>query len=301
MAIRRVSVIPQRQRVEIADLLQAFPNRRIVACDFLVEGMLQGEEVPGGYELEGVLNVDHHAPVRCMERHFSSVHLAMAQVHSHGPAEAKAAVVINHVDADSVLSSLIMAGLLQPHPFWGEAGLAADHTGQEHPVADLLQALQSRRDLHLSTRSLGHLLRGLPLEPAALGDLAKRRSDRERAEALVREGQVHWSGKVAYARIQTKLDAGLLPPLLPEAWVILTFSPMKDREGHLEVKVRQGLAAPEGLSLQRLGIETFDPAYGGRWNAGSNIRGGGTPLSPETYAERVADLLSDWNPADMDE
>ena len=53
------------------------------------------------------------------------------------------------------------------------------------------------------------------------------------------------------------------------------------------MKVRLGAGAPQGMTLQGLGIETFDPAYGGRWNAGSNKRGGGTTLQPAQYAERL--------------
>jgi hypothetical protein len=57
------------------------------------------------------------------------------------------------------------------------------------------------------------------------------------------------------------------------------------------MKLRLGLAAPPGLTLQRLGVQAFDPRYGGRWNAGSNKRGGGTDIPPERYAQLVADRL----------
>ena len=51
------------------------------------------------------------------------------------------------------------------------------------------------------------------------------------------------------------------------------------------------MGAPPWLSLQQLGIHEFDPAYGGRWNAGSNNRSGGTPMSSEEYRHRLADAL----------
>ena len=40
-------------------------------------------------------------------------------------------------------------------------------------------------------------------------------------------------------------------------------SPCRKRPDRWLVKTRLGLAAPEGLSLEDLGIEDFDPSYGG--------------------------------------
>ena len=57
------------------------------------------------------------------------------------------------------------------------------------------------------------------------------------------------------------------------------------------MKLRLGPAAPPGMTLQRLGIQEFDGAYGGRWNAGSNKRGDGTDMSPEAYARVVTERL----------
>ena len=60
-----------------------------------------------------------------------------------------------------------------------------------------------------------------------------------------------------------------------------------DKEpGSTAIKCRLGAGA-QRVSLQHLGINVFDPNYGGRWNAGSNSRGGGTPLST---AQWVAEL-----------
>jgi hypothetical protein len=77
--------------------------------------------------------------------------------------------------------------------------------------------------------------------------------------------------------------------LLPKAVVILTA--FRNQESRWVMKLRLGLGAPPGTTLQRLGIKEFDPAYGGRWNAGSNKRGGGTDISPEVYARAVAERL----------
>jgi hypothetical protein len=47
----------------------------------------------------------------------------------------------------------------------------------------------------------------------------------------------------------------------------------------------------QGSSLHDLGIAEFDPSYGGRWNAGSNERRGGTTLSPDEYREDLVRVL----------
>ena len=57
------------------------------------------------------------------------------------------------------------------------------------------------------------------------------------------------------------------------------------------MKIRLGMAAAAGCSLQRLGIVSFAPAFGGRWNAGSNKRGDGTDIAPADYAANIADEL----------
>jgi len=57
------------------------------------------------------------------------------------------------------------------------------------------------------------------------------------------------------------------------------------------MKIRLGQAAPAGLMLDKRKIQVFDPNYGGRWNAGSNGRGGGTSLDPRTYVLKLFDAL----------
>ena len=68
-------------------------------------------------------------------------------------------------------------------------------------------------------------------------------------------------------------------------------SPYRKRPDRWQVKTRLGLAAPEGLSLQDLGIQDFDRAYGGRWNAGSNNRDCGTTIAPEEYRRYMVEAL----------
>jgi hypothetical protein len=58
-----------------------------------------------------------------------------------------------------------------------------------------------------------------------------------------------------------------------------------------KTNIRLGPAASPGMSLDYLNIPAFDKAYGGRWNAGSNNRNGGTELSPEEYARNLSSAL----------
>ncbi len=56
-------------------------------------------------------------------------------------------------------------------------------------------------------------------------------------------------------------------------------------------KIRLGPAAIAGSSLHQLGIREFDPAFGGRWNAGSNTPNLGTSIHPEAYKAELLKRL----------
>lgn len=55
----------------------------------------------------------------------------MAYVKEEGIASPADCVVINHTDCDSVLSSAIIRGILPPEKRFGDAAIAADHTGEK--------------------------------------------------------------------------------------------------------------------------------------------------------------------------
>jgi hypothetical protein len=57
------------------------------------------------------------------------------------------------------------------------------------------------------------------------------------------------------------------------------------------VKLRLGGRRVPGLTLHTLRVDDWDPRFGGRWNAGSNGRGGGTSLRPRDYAERLRERV----------
>ncbi len=128
------------------------------------------------------------------------------------------------------------------------------------------------------------------MEAQASALLGQRLRRRERAARLVAEGAFTRVGGVAMAVLSEETDGELFPGLLPDARVVMLALP-GTAPGTWRVKLRLGAAAPDGLSLAALGIEQFDPRYGGRWNAGSDRRGGGTTIAPGVYAGQVAERL----------
>jgi hypothetical protein len=278
-----IHLVPSASRVLADDVLRVFPDE-ICVCDFYIEGVETGREVSGGYRLGRILSIDHHAPVTRFARAVSSANLALAHVAGHGRFDGP--VVINHTDCDSILSAGIMSGLLDPLEEFGLAAIAADHTGAEHPIADLLQALDAHRDPHLSYASLAQLRAGHVLHPVAARALDRRRRMRERAGRLVDDGAVMLDRGVAFARLDEAIGGELIVPLLPDAALLVLASRMRE-SSRWEIKVRRGQAAPPHLTLSALGLEKSDPGYGGRWNAGSNRRAGGTDIAPEVYVEDV--------------
>lgn len=289
-APRPVHLLPLANRVSPAEVLAVHPRAPLFACDFYVDGAETGEEVPGGYRLGRVTNVDHHAPVPRMARRVTSTELALRQAAAE-PTPADAVVVIHHTDCDSVLSSAVVGGHLAPDPAWAAAALAADHTGEENAVADLLQALEDARDWRFSLAALAALRAGAPLPERAREPLERRLRRRAAAEHAVASGAMQRDGPLAWARLAEETDGAFFPALLPDAAAVLLASPLPADPTRWLVKVRLGLAAPEGATLDGLGITQIDPAFGGRWNAGSNRRAGGTALEPEVYARMLAGRL----------
>ena len=292
MTATRPILIPLSNRVLPEHLLPLNPHGPVIACDFHVESIhLLGEEVESGYRLGRLLNIDHHAPVPRMRRRITSTHLAIGHVERQGPAPGDTAVVVNHTDCDSVLSSAIVLGLLAPDPAYAGAAVAADHTGEANPIADLLQSLEPLRDFTVSLRSLMLVQAGAPVEAEVTARLGERLGRRERAAELVREGAFRRIGRLELAVLREDTDGELFPALLPDACLIMLAIPCTPPAEGWKVKLRLGQAAPDGLTLPMLGIGEIDPRYGGRWNAGSNRRGGGTTIQPERYGEVVAGRL----------
>lgn len=289
--MKNIVLLEERHHYTENDLTVLFPGKTVVACDFAINDIEKHESVPGGYRSSSVMNIDHHAPTERMANRISSTNLAIAHVKVCGVVPADWPVVINHTDTDSILSASIVSGILQPDKVFGDAAIAADHTGEINPVADLLEQLMVFRDIDLSVRNLRLLLAEKPLEEIAQKRLEKRVADRLKAKQLVQAGSFKHTGQVTYVVLENKMDASLFPSLLPDATVILLFYRHKDNKNKWEVKFRIGNNVEKGFSLHKLGINAVDSVYGGRWNAGSNKRGGGTGLDPDRYVVDIAKLV----------
>lgn len=287
---RPINLYEEKRAITVAELKDFFAGKKVFACDFYVADIEKNsQEIGGGFEMDGLANIDHHAPLEKMTRRVTSTDMAIEYVKKYGPVNdaENAAVVVNHTDCDSVLSSAIMRGIIPPEERFSAAAMAADHTGEAEGVAELLQAFKDERDLEFSIRNLDLFLQHKSLEPKAEVLLEKRTADRERAVQIIESGSVNKIGHVAYIETSEKIEAGLFTPLIPDAVVFVISTPMKSKPGFFETKVRLGASAPEGFTLRDLNMSEIDPNYGGRWNAGNNKRGGGTEITPKEYAEKI--------------
>ncbi len=289
---KTIILLTLASKVTLAEVLAATTAKTVLVCDFYVEGAERWTAVPWGWEIvvdgRKVINIDHHAPAARFERWISSGNLAMLYVAENGIAGEGVEVVINHTDCDSVISSGIVAGLIDPEEQFGEAVIAADHSGEENPIADLLQALDGRRDLELSHRNLALLLSGEPLEVEVAKALENRRAERSDLAAKVAAGAFQWVGAVAYGEFTGRVAGEFLPALLPGAAVILAASPMRD--GRVETKFRLGKAARAGATLHQLAAGTN---IQGRWNAGGDGRTlKGDPTLVSQPLAKVAKLIA---------
>jgi hypothetical protein len=288
-----VTLIPLRSSESMQTLITQFPGEPLCVCDFPIEGAEKWHRVAGGFQDPSgvILNIDHHAPHPDMFRFISSGNLAAHRVREHGIFNGR--IVNNHTDCDSVVTRLLIGGEIPPLSFFEDAVLAADHTGEAHPVADLLQALDIKRDLRFSTYNLGLLLTGQTLEPKAQKLLSRRHTAREATQHYVQSGKCEVMGGLGICHFDGELRNEFLPGLMPTIAVFLSVEPLTSQDMRQVMRLRLGKGAPEGMTLFDLGIDEFDPAYGGRWNAGSNSRGGGSVLPTKKYAERIAGRLNE--------
>lgn len=278
-----IRLIDEKQFISLKELEKY--QRKILVCDAYVEGIEKATPEKGGFRKGNIFVLDHHIPIEQFERNISSTNLAIDYVKKNGAISEDTMIIINHTDCDSILSSLIMRKVLLPGKRFGEAAIEADHTGKKNKIADLLQALQYERNIEFSLKNLQLLLDKKPLELKAQELLQKRYRQRKEIKKIVDKKEFKKSGEVFYIEINKRIDPNFLIPLFPEAKIILSFSPHQKNSNCLEVRMRRGMAASKKLKLNKIGINEFDPKWGGRWNAGSNKRGGGTKLSANKYAK----------------
>lgn len=270
-------LVTKKSRNTPGELRALFPDSEICVCDFYVEGSEDGRAVgtdPPAFEFEDLLFIDHHAPIPLMQRQITSTLVACEYVKERSALRSEYAIVINHTDTDSLLSALIMNGTLEPINLYVEASIAADHTGDENIISDIVQALDDDRDLEQSIETL-------------LKVVNKRLRVREELQTHVERGQFRWVDGIAYIILDKRIDAGLVPPFLPNARVIVVASRMpEDAQKKWRIRVRLGKKA-KGIYLNELKL----PDFGGRWNAGSTTRHGGTDIEPEDYVDIILNRL----------
>ena len=115
------------------------------------------------------------------------------------------------------------------------------------------------------------------------------------AAELVGAGVFERLGRVAVATlaIDQRVPGEFLAPLLGgEVWAIVSGTPMRDGSGLWENKIRLGSGAPDGVNLFSMGVLQVEPMFGGRWNAGSTKRAGGSSAAPREVALRLSELLA---------
>ena len=300
-----IKVIDRKSRHSVDNLDELNVAGQLLPTDFYIVGAESWTAVPGGiaHPDRPIVNVDHHADLPSMRRRVSSTNLALERLGAGlMPDPASDAVVVNHMDCDSVLASGVLSGLLAPDPDYGVAAIAADHTGADNPVADLLQGLDahwsrngrpavSSQELEYFFDCLDRFERGAPLDQFAQDALSKRQESRTHAERLVANGCFVTEEGVCFGVLDEPLEGELLLPVLSDALLVATANRHRQHPERWQIKLRLGLAAAEGHSLKALRVEEFDPAYGGRWNAGSNNRGHGTDLPPEHYQRCLVDAV----------
>jgi hypothetical protein len=291
----RIVLLPLSNCVTIPLLFQATAANPAVVVDCYIKNAETWTPTDWGWqtrvEQRTVFNIDHHAQDQRFFRQISSGHLAIKYLQAHGVLPDGVPALINHTDCDSILSAAILTGLLPPEAKFGNAVLAADHTGEPNSIADLLQALDPMRDVEFSLRNLNLLLQEAALEEAAIKLVEKRARERAFASWLVGAGRFRLIGSVAVAKLSAEesIASEFLPGLLPAARIIIAASPMPN--GKWETKVRLGSAAKMDETLFSVPISRFEPAFGGRWNAGSTKRSGGSEVDPFVFAEQLAEEL----------
>jgi hypothetical protein len=302
-----IRLFPETHSPTVEELQRQFPDaRRIFAADFYLRGIEKaGKLLPcgAGYELSGgVFNIDHHAPGELWERHVSTGVLACQWVRKEGVIAAKNGdiVVINHTDCDSVLSALILTGVLPVHERFEQAVLDADHRGTPNEIADMLQACKSLRNLPLMAEALSCYLQGEALPEVVRNQVEQLHESRLVVKQLVDRGKYQERNGVVLIKCDRYFESDLFLNHFPDARVLVVECPSEKSPSVMITRLRLGACIESGLSLHRLGLTDIDPHFGGRFNAGSNKRGleaaivmGQAPrvVSSQQYFENLANKL----------
>lgn len=288
-----IVMYPKKNIIMQEELLKTYGNEydTIFACDFPVRDIWKEDEIQGGYRNGKIINIDHHSPTERMEKKVTSTELAMDYIRQYGTVSEKAVLLINHADCDSVLAGAVLRGIIPCEKRYIDAAVAADHTGEENDIADLLQSFDFRnnRDTEFCLRNLKLFLNSETMEKEAEDMLRERKADREEVKQLVKDTKGIEKEKVPLLITRKRIDTAFLPALLPEAEVIVTAYPLSENPSKWGVKLRLGSKAPESFSLSSLPLPE---EFGGRWNAYSNTRGGGSSTEPEALRSMLEESLN---------
>jgi hypothetical protein len=257
-----------------SELKETFPDKKVCICDFYIEDSENGDiDENGVTKYCDLFIVDHHAPVSYMRKHISSAVIASKYVSANSPLGDDYVIVVNHTDTDSLLSALLMSGKIKPNIDYEKAAIAADHTGAENIISDLLQSLEVDRKLKNSIEVLLKILKERLWIRSELKELFNDFTE---------------NNGIASITMDKKIDAGLLPGLFPDVKAIMVASPMPDgSKGKWRIRVRLGNSS-ENIELNKLNL----PDTGGRWNAISTSRNGGTNTEPEDYLKMLSDKFN---------
>jgi hypothetical protein len=168
-----------------------------------------------------IVNIDHHANLPELQKIVSSHHFATAfpRLRRQLP---EVPLVITHTDPDSILSVLMLSGRVPDKLLadYLEAVIAADHTGAQTDLGDLISAIQADHNLKLSMEvveeyfsfKMQHLQDG----SYSFESFLKRLSDKQlktgegEEQKLVSQAVLEYRQKRAEARSYFSLSPGIL-------------------------------------------------------------------------------------------
>ena len=278
----------------------------LYVCDLCIEG-IEPFEKEGYFEKGRIINIDHHNESKNYKRYISSANLALEYIRNHPNFLDGTKALTHHTDCDSVLSTALMSGILEPDDKFGVAAIAADHTGVANEIADLLQSIRdgqdgdtgekstpetNKRKYLYSLEQLQNLLNGRKLDSKAQELYEKRLQERELLKNMINSGKFQFAGKnneIVYLQSEKeKFDATLIIGLFPQAKIIFTSKQSSD--GKTIINVRLGLAVSEGSDVREIMTAIKEP-FGGRWDAVANRRKGGSDSSAKEIADKMAICL----------
>lgn len=297
-----IELLPESNDHTVESLKLRAHDSQIIVCDFAIHEIAKFRQdiiskIIGGYLCDGIIIIDHHAPTSEMAIAITSTNLACDFVQSDRYKTIESSTIfLNHTDTDSLLSSSIIRGLLKPEERYKVAALAADHTGEENDIADLLEALKIKRDIGFSLRNLELLIRKQELDPEAKELLKQRQRQRDIAKRMVEDGSFKETDGIYWYESKQHIGLDFFVPLLPSAKAIVLGIPFDQKPGYREIKVRLGKSTSNEHALNRISFsEEDDFGFGGRWNAGNNKRNGGTTKFTEECAKIIAKYINKEN------